>query len=317
MFLVHSMDTTVKQTRRFSGFTLIELLIVIAIIAILASLLLPVLASAKRSAQVTYCLNNQKELALADLQYVTDNKVFIQPSASQYMGANSEWLGNMVDALSRQTNALFCPTANQPPPAAVIGAYNLGTDVGAGNWVGTANYYYTRGGLSGGSSGLTEISASYMANGWLYVSGGVGQGDGKGFEGASPYPADPSLYYVTESSMNVPANTPLFFDGTWCDTWPLEQDAVAKNLYTGILGEGMGKQGLEMGRLTMTRHGLNAAAADTAHQKNWNISPPVGAINMCFGDGHAQYVRMSYAIFNYNWHRNWGVFQKVSPGNPN
>jgi prepilin-type N-terminal cleavage/methylation domain-containing protein/prepilin-type processing-associated H-X9-DG protein len=309
------MDLTVKKTR--CGFTLIELLIVIAIIAILAALLLPVLASAKRSAQVTYCLNNEKQLSLADVQYVADNKIFIQPSASQYLGANSEWLGNMVDALSRNTNVLMCPTALTPAPASVIAQYSLGTDVGAGNWVGTANNYYIRGGLSGGTSGLTEISASYMANGWLYVSGGAGQGDGKGFEGASGYPADPGLYYVTESSLNVPANTPLFFDGTWCDTWPLEKDAVAKNLYTGILGEGMGKQGLEMGRMTMTRHGINAAAADPNHQKSWNISPPVGAINITFADGHAQYVRMTYAVFNYNWHRNWSVPPNTaSPGNP-
>ncbi|HTR42299.1 MAG TPA: prepilin-type N-terminal cleavage/methylation domain-containing protein [Pseudomonadales bacterium] len=312
------MDLTVNKSR-YAGFTLIELLIVIAIIAILAALLLPVLASAKRSAQVTYCLNNEKQLALADLQYVADNKTFIQPSPNAYLSSNNnaEWLGNMIDALSRNTNVLLCPTAMTPAPASVISQYSLDTDVGAGNWVGTADSYYIRGGLSGGTSGLSVIAASYMANGWLYVSGGKGQGDGNGFEGGSGYAADPGLYYATESSLNVPANTPFFFDGTWCDCWPLERDAVAKNLYTGILGEGQGKQGLEMGRMTITRHGINASAADRNHQKNWNIAPPVGAINMAFADGHAQYTKMTYAIFNFNWHRNWGLPPNtISPGNP-
>jgi len=75
---IHCSHHVARKQRRSGNmkikraFTLIELLVVIAIIAILAAILFPVLAEARRAARDTAALSNTKQMALALVAYESD-----------------------------------------------------------------------------------------------------------------------------------------------------------------------------------------------------------------------------------------------------
>ena len=64
------------KNRKSNAFTLIELLIVVGIIALLISILLPSLASARNAAKSTVCLSNLKQIGTQNMLYLNKYGVF-------------------------------------------------------------------------------------------------------------------------------------------------------------------------------------------------------------------------------------------------
>jgi prepilin-type N-terminal cleavage/methylation domain-containing protein/prepilin-type processing-associated H-X9-DG protein len=90
----HFIRSNPKRPAAGTGFTLIELLVVTAVIAILASLLLPALTATKAAAKRAQCVDNLRQLGLAAQMYWDDhNDLTFRYLAGATNGGRLYWFG--------------------------------------------------------------------------------------------------------------------------------------------------------------------------------------------------------------------------------
>lgn len=117
-----------QHRQRGVGFTLIELLVDIAIIAILAALLMTSLAAAKGKAHNVVCMNNVRQLAIANVLYQTDHADRFPGSyhggfLPQPGGSERPWASGWLDwsTAAENTNTVLLRDASYAVLAPYVG----------------------------------------------------------------------------------------------------------------------------------------------------------------------------------------------------
>ncbi len=268
---------------KFPAFTLVELLVVVAIIALLVSILMPALGQAREVTKTVVCSSQLRQFGLAWALYGEDNN----DKSMRYATTTAERLGgdfwfyklapyfnakdfdadNQKDNRRGVMKIMKCPTTK--PWSDQFGS-NLGFGGAKMDW---------RWPLNGSSD--TNIEGSYTVNGWMLDTD------------PALLPTEADKFYKTLSEARN--DVPLLADGGWPDARPRPSDVAYSSFLVGVQGramrEGYGlSAAVNLARLALARHGR--------------------AINILFKGGHVTNVPLE-EIYNYQWHKGFDPIQSL------
>ncbi len=250
------------------AFSLIELLVVVAIIAILASLLLPALSKGKERSRTAVCLGNQRQINLGFRNsYETANMRFDQPDVLDW------WIAE------NQTNRLvwICPSSGER-----MENTNSTHGFSVGNF--SASFSNVFGASYGMNCHLLEASLLRHVTVPLKL---------------------PEDDFVTEEQVEHPAGTPVIADARMGELMPHATDPSPTNLAGGnfifstamhILGGGGG-----MSIVAIPRHGDFPKPLPAVYPAT---QPLPGRLNVSFFDGHADTIKPD-SLWQLSWHRGY------------